>query len=72
MELAFQAVGIDNWQDYVEADNPKYTRPAEVDNLIGDSSKAERVLGWKPKTSFKQLVEMMVKTDLELEKNNPF
>ena len=44
-------------------------RPAEVDYLIGDASKAEKELGWKPKTSFKELVEMMVKADLEREKS---
>jgi GDPmannose 4,6-dehydratase len=45
-------------------------RPAEVDYLIGDSSKAKRVLKWQPKTTFQELVEMMVKADLELEKKN--
>lgn len=70
VELAFKTVGITDWQKYVESDNPTYIRPAEVDYLVGDSSKARKVLGWKPKTSFKQLVEMMVKADLEFEKNN--
>jgi len=68
VELAFKTVGISDWQKYVESDNPMYIRPAEVDYLVGDSSKARKVLGWKPKTSFKQLVEMMVKADLELER----
>lgn len=68
-DLAFGAVGISDWEKYVESDNPLHVRPAEVDYLIGDASKAKKVLGWKPKTSFKELVEMMVKTDLELEKN---
>lgn len=45
-------------------------RPAEVDSLIGDYSKAKEVLGWTPTTSFNQLVEMMVKADLEAEKKN--
>ena len=45
-------------------------RPAEVDDLIGDASKAQKILGWRPKTDFKQLVEMMVKADLEMERKN--
>lgn len=69
---AFKVIGIENWQDYVSANNPKFLRPAEVDFLIGDYSKAKKVLGWEPKTSFKQLVEMMVKADLEAEKKNDY
>src|SRR5260221_1584667 len=68
VELAFQAVGIDDWEKYVQANHPKHMRPAEVDHLIGDPSKAKKVLGWQPKISFPQLVEMMVKADLEREK----
>ena len=68
VELAFAEVGIKDWEKYVTADDPKHLRPAEVDYLIGDSSKAEKELGWKPKTSFKELVSMMVKADLEREK----
>ena len=45
--------------------DPSLLRPAEVDTLIGDASKAQRVLGWKPQVSFAQLVEMMVRADLE-------
>ena len=45
--------------------NPKYYRPAEVDVLLGDSSKIKGILNWKPKTNFKELVSMMVKTDYE-------
>ncbi len=67
VELSFEAVGIKNWQDYVKTDQ-SLIRPAEVEHLIGDASKAEKVLGWKPKTNFKKLVEMMVKADLEGEK----
>lgn len=70
VELAFKAVGIENWQKYVESDHPHHMRPAEVDYLIGDYSKAARVLGWKPKTTFKELVDMMVKSDIEIEKKN--
>ena len=68
VELAFKVVGIKDWQQYVVSDHPKHVRPAEVDLLIGDASKAKKVLGWTPKTSFPQLVEMMVKADLEKEK----
>lgn len=65
---AFAIVGIKDWERYVEVNNPKFLRPAEVDYLIGDSSKANKVFGWKPKTTFKELVKMMVESDLELEK----
>lgn len=64
-KLAFKAVGISDWQKYVISDQPKYLRPAEVDYLIGDYSKAKKELGWEPKTSFKELVEMMVKADVQ-------
>lgn len=70
VELAFEAVGIKDWEKYVEHDSPLHKRPAEVDYLIGDSSKARKVLGWKPKTSFKDLVQMMVKEDFEFEQKN--
>jgi GDPmannose 4,6-dehydratase len=62
VELAFSAVGLD-WQKYVKLD-PALVRPAEVELLIGDPSKAKRVLGWKPDVSFEQLVDRMVKADL--------
>lgn len=70
VELAFEVVGIKNWEQYVEADREEHLRPAEVDYLVGDYSKAKKILGWKPKTTFKELVEMMVKADLELERKN--
>lgn len=70
VEIAFETVGINNWQDYVEQNVTAHMRPAEVDYLIADPSKAKEVLGWEPKTSFRELVEMMVKSDLELEKRN--
>ncbi|MCA9027457.1 MAG: GDP-mannose 4,6-dehydratase [Planctomycetaceae bacterium] len=63
LELAFGHVGLD-YSDHVEID-PRYFRPAEVDLLLGDSSKARRQLGWEPKVSFQELVQMMVETDLE-------
>jgi len=65
-EIAFKSVGL-NWQDYVEIDK-KFLRPAEVDLLVGDASKAKKMLNWQPKTSFKQMVEIMVKADLKKEK----
>lgn len=69
-ELAFQSVGIKDWEKYVISNKEQHMRPAEVDYLIGDASKADKVLSWKPKTSFKELVEMMVKADLEREKSS--
>jgi GDPmannose 4,6-dehydratase len=68
VEEAFKVAGIKDWQKYVVADKSKYMRPAEVDYLIGDASKARKVLGWKPKTSFKELVKIMVEADLERER----
>lgn len=70
VKLAFKEVGIDDWEKYVVSNSPKYMRPAEVDYLIGHAGKAEKELGWKPKTSFRKLVKMMVESDLEREKNN--
>ncbi len=80
-ELAFKEAGIDvKWEGkkidekgidkdsgktVVEIDS-QFFRPAEVDLLIGDASKAQKVLGWKPEVSFKELVRMMVKSDMEL------
>ncbi|MGA2968040.1 MAG: GDP-mannose 4,6-dehydratase [Candidatus Levyibacteriota bacterium] len=68
VEEAFKVAGIKDWQKYVVANGSKYMRPAEVDYLIGDASKAQKVLGWKPKTSFKELVRIMVEADLERER----
>tara|TARA_Y100000590_G_scaffold102227_1_gene116173 strand:- start:205 stop:1179 length:975 start_codon:yes stop_codon:yes gene_type:complete len=62
-ELAFSRVGLD-YQDHVAVDE-RYFRPAEVDLLVGDATKACEQLGWTPRTSFAQLVEMMVESDLE-------
>jgi GDPmannose 4,6-dehydratase len=61
---AFEYIGITNWQDYVEVDQ-QFFRPAEVDILLGDASKARRKLGWRPRVTFEQLVAMMVESDLE-------
>ncbi|HET9947152.1 MAG TPA: GDP-mannose 4,6-dehydratase [Patescibacteria group bacterium] len=68
VELSFAAVGIKDWEKYIVSNHPKHVRPAEVDHLIGDASKAKKVLGWSPKTSFPQLVDLMVKSELEREK----
>lgn len=62
LDEAFGLVGLD-WNKYVEID-PKYYRPAEVDLLLGDSTKAREKLGWKPKTTFKELVKIMLEYDL--------
>ena len=62
LELAFSHAGLD-WKKYVEID-PKLVRPAEVDYLCGDASKAKKVLGWAPHVTFRQLIEMMVDADL--------
>ncbi|MBO0836262.1 MAG: GDP-mannose 4,6-dehydratase [Actinobacteria bacterium] len=64
LATAFDAVGIENWQDYVDHD-ARLLRPAEVDVLIGDASKAREKLGWAPTVSFPELVQMMVESDLE-------
>ena len=69
LELSFGMVGR-TYEDFVKID-PKYYRPTEVDLLIGDASKAQKVLGWKPKTSFKELVRLMVEADLRLEGLDP-
>ncbi|MFM6038448.1 MAG: GDP-mannose 4,6-dehydratase [Sphaerospermopsis kisseleviana] len=63
LELAFGYVNL-NWQDYVEFDQ-RYLRPAEVDLLIGDPTKARQKLGWQPSVSFKELVSLMVEADLQ-------
>jgi GDPmannose 4,6-dehydratase len=70
LEVAFAAAGIDDWKPLVETD-PRFTRPAEVDLLMGDASKAQDKLGWKPKVGFAELVTMMVEHDLEVEAADP-
>ncbi len=66
LSLAFGRAGLE-WENYVETD-ARHIRPAEVDLLLGDASKAKKALGWEPKVSFKALVEMMVDADVELAK----
>jgi GDPmannose 4,6-dehydratase len=67
LEIAFAHVGISDWSAHVVQD-PRFFRPAEVDVLIGDASKARERLGWRPKVSFTELVEMMVDADLAEQK----
>ncbi len=64
-EVAFDEAGLDGYEKYVKID-PAFVRPAEVDHLVGDASKAERDLGWKAKTSFEELIRLMTRADLEL------
>jgi len=64
-EVAFDEAGLGDFEQYVTID-PAFVRPAEVDHLIGDPGKAERDLGWKPKTSFEELIRLMTRADLEL------
>jgi GDPmannose 4,6-dehydratase len=64
-EVAFDEVGLGDFDQYVTID-PAFVRPAEVDHLIGDASKAERDLGWKPRTSFEELIRLMTRADIEL------
>jgi GDPmannose 4,6-dehydratase len=64
VDVAFKAIGIDDWVPYVKTD-PKFVRPADVDVLLGDSSKAKKLLGWEPKTTFEEMIEEMVQVDIE-------
>jgi GDPmannose 4,6-dehydratase len=64
-EVAFEEAGLGDFEQYVTID-PAFVRPAEVDHLIGSPAKAERDLGWKPATSFEELIRLMTRADLEL------
>jgi len=64
LEAAFAAVGL-NWEEYVEID-ARFIRPAEVDLLCGDATKAREKLGWEPEVSFEELIKMMVEADMEV------
>lgn len=66
LELAFKEVGIEDWQPYVKQ-NPAFMRPSEVDILLGNPEKAEKVLGWSRKVDFPGLVKLMVEYDIKLE-----
>ena len=65
VRIAFDEAGVDDWEKYVRID-PQFVRPAEVDHLIGDYSKAKEKLGWEPRTSFEELIRLMTRADLEL------
>lgn len=69
VDEAFKVVGVKNWQAHVKS-SKEFMRPAEVDFLIGDATKANKTFGWKPKVDFKHLVKMMVEADIELLKKN--
>ena len=64
LNIGFNHVGIVDWKKYIESD-PRFKRPAELDSLCGDSSKAKKILGWKPKTDFETLIKDMVDVDLK-------
>jgi GDPmannose 4,6-dehydratase len=70
-EIAFGRLDLD-YKKYVVTD-PRFVRPAEVEELLGDSSHAHKTLGWEPEVSFKQMIEMMVDADMERlgDKKNP-
>lgn len=68
-DVAFSAAGL-NWRDYVEID-PKLLRPAEVDLLVGDPTKAREALGWKPEVTFEGMIEEMVRSDIALVREQP-
>lgn len=64
VEIAFKEIGIDDWDKYVKTD-PKFVRPADVDILLGDSSKAKKILGWEAKVSLEEMIKRMVQIDIE-------
>jgi GDPmannose 4,6-dehydratase len=65
VQIAFDEAGLHDWESYVRID-PKFLRPAEVDQLIGDPAKARQRLGWEPTTSFEELIRLMTRSDLAL------
>lgn len=68
LDISFNRIGIDNWEKYIKI-NPQFNRPAEVHKLKGDSTKSKNKLGWEPKTSFNDLVNLMVDEDIKRLKN---
>jgi len=64
--LAFEVAELDGWERYVRVDQ-RFFRPADVEHLVGDASKAREVLGWAPSSTFEELVALMVEHDLKLE-----
>ncbi|MGH7884135.1 MAG: GDP-mannose 4,6-dehydratase [Thermodesulfobacteriota bacterium] len=71
LEKSFEYAGLNNWQDYVEI-SKDLIRPQDIDNLIGDASKAEKELGWKPSKSYEELIKLMVDSDQKLFEKDPF
>ena len=69
LEVAFACIDLD-WHNYYQQDD-RFMRPAEVDLLIGDSTKAQQTLGWKPEVTFEQMIQMMVESDIERLKKDP-
>lgn len=67
LKIAFETTGIDDWEQYVTTD-ARFLRPAEVDHLVGDASRAKDLLGWEPKTNFPDVLAEMVRGDIEIEK----
>lgn len=67
LDLAFATIGVEDWSSYVATDD-RFLRPADVDHLVGDASKAKEVLGWEPKTEFPHVLEEMVRSDVEAER----
>ena len=65
VEVAFDEAGLGDWEEYVELD-PRFVRPAEVVELVGDYSKAKSELGWEPRTTFEELIRLMVRSDIDL------
>jgi GDPmannose 4,6-dehydratase len=68
LDISFNRIGIDNWEKYIKI-NPQFNRPAEVHKLKGDSTKSKNKLGWEPKTTFNELVNLMVDEDIKRLKN---
>jgi len=66
LSRAFEYSGLGNWENFVEIDK-KYFRPIDIDNLVGDSSKAEKVLNWKPEMKYDELIKLMVDSDINSE-----
>ena len=65
LDVAFNHIGITNWEKHIKQDE-RFMRPAEVDVLRGDSTKARQILNWEPETSFEKMVSIMVSNDIKL------
>ena len=65
LEMSFEYSGLGDWHDYVEI-NEKYIRPRDIDNLVGDASKANKILNWRPEMNFENLVKLMIDEDIKL------